>query len=218
MTREQTMASTESLIGGLARQAGRSHMAGPRLFKIILVVAALGSLGISVALVLALVGVRPDFATAAHRAPFAYKLISMLTLSLGGLVLASRAVLPGSGRLTLAALLPAVLVLGFRAITDQSGLSMMGNSDISVHECVETILGVSLPPLAILLGVLRIGATTRPALAGAIAGAVSGALGAAAYALACKNDAGLFVAIWYPFAIGVMAALGAVIGRRALAW
>jgi hypothetical protein len=94
----------------------------------------------------------------------------------------------------------------------------MGNSDISVHECILTILGVSLPPLAILLGVMRIGASTRPALAGAIAGSLSGALGATAYALACKNDAGLFVAIWYPLAILVIAALGAAIGRHALAW
>jgi hypothetical protein len=89
---------TDGLIGDLARQAGGSRMAGPRAFKTILVAAALGSLGVSVALVLALVGVRPDFATAVHRAPFAYKIASMLVLSLGGLVLASRAALPGSGR------------------------------------------------------------------------------------------------------------------------
>jgi hypothetical protein len=115
-------------------------------------------------------------------------------------------------------LLPAVLLLAFRAATDRSGLSIMGNSDISVHECVLTILGVSLPPLAILLGVMRIGAPTRPALAGAIAGSLSGALGAVAYCLACKNDAGLFVATWYPVAILALAVLGAAIGRRILAW
>ncbi len=213
-----SVTDTEGLIGGLTGQAGAGRLAGPRTFKAILIVAALASLGVAVALVLALVGVRPDFATAVHRAPFAYKLGGMLALSLGGLLLASRAALPGSGRLTFAALVPAMLVLAFRAATDRSGLSVMGNSDISVHECVLTILGVSLPPLIILLGVMRIGASTRPALAGAIAGLLSGALGAAAYALACKNDAGLFVAIWYPLAILIMATLGAAIGRRALAW
>lgn len=211
-------AHTDGLIMGLARQAGGSRVAGPRTFRTILVAAALGSLGISVALVLALVGVRPDFAAAVHRAPFVYKIVSMLALSLGGLVLASRAALPGSGRLTLTAFLPVVLVLAFRAATDHSGLSVMGNSDISVQACVLTILGVSLPPLAILLGVLRVGAPTRPALAGAVAGTLSGALGATAYALACRNDAGLFVAIWYPLAILVMAVVGAAIGRRVLAW
>jgi hypothetical protein len=209
---------TDGLIGDLARQAGAGRSPEPRAFKVLLILAALVSLGISVALVLALDGLRPDFATAVHRAPFAYKIASMAALILGALFLASRAALPGSGRLTIAAVVPAVLVLGFRAATDRSGLSVMGNSDISVHACVLTILAVSLPPLVILIGVMRIGAPTRPALAGAIAGSLSGALGAAAYALACKNDAGLFVAIWYPLAVLVMAALGAVIGRRALAW
>jgi hypothetical protein len=213
-----SVARTDGLIGSLARQAGTGRLGGPRTFKAILAAAALFSLGVSVALVLILVGVRPDFAVAAHRAPFVYKVASMLALSLGALFVATRAALPGSGRPTLEAFLPAVLVLAFRAATDPSGLSMMGSSDISVRECVLTILGVSLPPLIILLGVMRIGAPARPELAGAIAGSLSGALGAAAYALACRNDAGLFVATWYPLAMLIMAALGATIGRRALAW
>src|ERR1700738_782823 len=155
---------TDGLIAGLAREAGGGRRLGSRAFKAILAAAAFAGLGIAVALVLALDGARPDLAAAVERAPFAYKVAGMLALSLGGLFLAARAALPGSGRLTLAAFLPAVLVLAFRAATDRSGLSMMGNSDISVHECVLTILGVSLPPLAILLCVMRIGAPTPPAL------------------------------------------------------
>jgi hypothetical protein len=213
-----SVTQTDGLIDKLAHQAGATRLPRPRTFNFVLSAATLASLGVSTALVLALVGARPDFAAAVHRAPFAYKIASMLMLSLGGLVLARRAALPGSGQLTPMAFLPAVLVLAFRAASDHSGLSMMGNSDISAHECILTILGVSLPPLAILLIVMRIGAPTQPAWAGAIAGSLSGALGATAYALACKNDAGLFVAIWYPVAILVMAALGAVIGKRALAW
>ena len=137
---------TDDLIGHLARQAGSSRMVGPRAFRIIFAAAALGSLGISMALVLALVGIRPDFAVAIHRPPFAYKIVSMLMLGLGALVLASRAALPASGRPTLTAFLPAVLVLAFRAATDRSGLSVLGSSDVSAHECVLTILVVSLPP------------------------------------------------------------------------
>lgn len=208
---------TDDLIGGLARQAGSSTVANPRAFRIVLGFAALCSLGISTTLVLTLLGVGPDLA-AGHREPLVYKIVSMVMLSLGGLVLASRAALPGSGRLTFVALLPAVLVLTFRAVTDQSGLSVMGSSNISVPGCVLLILTTSLMPLAILIGVLRMGAPTRPALAGAIVGMLSGALGATAYSLACRNDGGLFVAVWYPLGILVMAALGAIIARRALAW
>jgi hypothetical protein len=213
-----TVTDTDGLIHGLARQAGTRQLSDARVFKRMLIVATLISLGLSVATVLLLVGTRPDFAAAVRGAPFAYKVISMLALGIGGLFLASRAVLPGSGRLTALALVPAVALLAFRAATDHSGLSFMGNSDISPHECVMTILTVSLPPLVVLLGVMRAGASTRPALAGAIAGMLSGALGACAYALACKNDAGLYVALWYPLAILGMTGLGAAIGRRALAW
>jgi hypothetical protein len=213
-----TVSDTDGLIHRLARQAGTSRLSSARAFKLTLIVATLASLGLSVAMVLLLVGIRPDFAAAVHRAPFAYKVTCMLALGLGGLFLASRAALPGSGRLTTLALVPAVALLAFRAATDRSGLSFTGQSEISLRECVMTILVVSLPPLIILLCVMRAGAPTRPALAGAIAGMLSGALGAGAYALACKNDAGLFVALWYPSAILAMAALGAAIGRRALAW
>lgn len=221
MTKGQEMATaalTDGLIDRLATQAGRSRMAGPRAFKAILAVAALASLGLSVVLVLALEGARPDLATAMYRAPFAYKIASMLALGLAGLVLATRAALPGSRRLTTMAFVPAVLILAFRAATDRSGLSVLGSSNVSVGGCVLTIVGVSLPPLIIVLGVMRMGAVTRPAVAGAIAGALSASLGATAYALACRNDAGLFVAIWYPLAVIVMAAAGAIIGRRTLIW
>jgi hypothetical protein len=188
----KTAVRTDDLIGGLAAQAGGSWITGPHAFKAILTVVSLASLCLSVAVVLAWYGVRPDLMSNAHREPLAYKVASMLALGLGGLVLASRAALPGSRRLTVMAFVPAVLILAFRVATDRSGLSILGNSSISAHACVLTILGVSLPPLVILFAVMRMGAVTRPTVTGAIVGALSGSLGATAYALACRNDAGLF--------------------------
>ncbi|HUB16619.1 MAG TPA: NrsF family protein [Acetobacteraceae bacterium] len=213
-----SLSDTDDLIHGLARQAGTRRFPSAGAFRLALIVATVAALCLAVVGVLLLDGVRPDFAAAASRAPFVYKVVCMLALGLGGLVMASRAALPGSGRVTALALVPAVALLVFRAATDRSGLSLMGNSDVSPFGCVVTILAVSLPPLVLLLGVMRAGAPTRPALAGAIIGMLSGALGAGAYALACTNDAGLFVALWYSLAVLTMAALGAVIGRRALAW
>ena len=69
-----------------------------------------------------------------------------------------------------------------------------------------------------MLGAMRRGIPTRPAFAGAAAGLLAGALGGAAYAIVCKNDGALFVAVWYTTAIIVVAGLGALIGRKALAW
>jgi hypothetical protein len=212
------ISDTNGLIHRLSCQAGTSRVPDPRTFKLILIVATVASLCLSVASVLLLVGARPDIAVAVCRAPFAYKVASMLALGVGGLLLANRAALPGSGRLTALALLPAAALLAFRAATDRSGLSFTGNSDMSVVECIMTILVVSLPPLGVLLGAIRAGAPTRPGLTGAISGMLSGAIGGGAYALACKSDAGLFVALWYPLAIMAVAAFGAAIGRRVLAW
>jgi len=207
---------TDHLIHGLAREAGRA--AGRASFKAVLAAAAAASLAMSVAMVLAFIGARSDLSAAVQLAPFRYKFACTLALGLGALWLAYRAGLPGRGRPPLAVLLPGLLLLAFRAATDRSGLSLMGNSDVSAGACVLTIVMVSVPPLVILLAALRAGAPTSPMMAGAIAGLLSGTLGAAAYALACQNDAGLFVATWYPAAILAMAALGAAFGRRALAW
>jgi hypothetical protein len=209
---------TDSLIQTLARQAGAERDRTPFAFDRAFLIAAALSLAVSVAMVLVLVGLRPDLLAVEHRTPFAFKIASTLSLACGGFFLARRAVRPGSTGLPLLALLPGVLLLAFRGATDRSGLPVMGHSDVSVAICVGVILMVSMPALWLILRVLRTGAATRPGIAGALAGLLSGALGAAAYTLACTNDAGLFVAIWYSAAILIMTGLGAAIGRRVLAW
>jgi hypothetical protein len=87
-----------------------------------------------------------------------------------------------------------------------------------VPSCVLTIVAVSLPALLLLFVVVRTGASTQPVLAGTVTGLLAGALGALAYTIGCRNDGGLFVMIWYPLAIAIVAGIGAASGRRALAW
>jgi hypothetical protein len=147
-----------------------------------------------------------------------FKLASTILLACGGFIVTKRAMQPDAPALHLAALLPGVLLLAAGAAMDQSGLSILGASRISVPACVGAILMLSMPAFILVLGTLRTGAPIRPNIAGAAAGFLSGALGAAAYAFACKNDGELFVAVWYGAAILMMTGLGAVIGRRALAW
>jgi hypothetical protein len=209
---------TDSLIRALARQAGAERDRTPFAFDRAFLIAAALSLAVSVALVWVLVGLRPDLLAEEQRTPFAFKIASTLSLACGGFFLARRAVRPGSVGLPLLALLPGVLLLAFRGATDQSGLPVMGHSDVSAAVCVGTILMVSMPALWLILRVLRTGAAACPGIAGALAGLLSGALGAAAYTLGCTNDAGLFVAIWYSTAILIMTCLGAAFGRRVLAW
>ena len=84
--------------------------------------------------------------------------------------------------------------------------------------CLVLVPALSLVPLAIILYVLKYGATTRPGLAGCIAGVMSGALGAAAYALHCADDSPFFIALWYALGIAVVATIGGLLGRRILRW
>jgi hypothetical protein len=149
---------------------------------------------------------------------FWHKAACTLALAAGGFLLVRSLARPDGSGWPGAALLPGAVLLSLGGITDQSGFPLMGQSGQSVPICVGAIVLLSLPALVLILGVLRTGAPTRPAVAGTAAGLMSGALGAAAYVIACKNDGGLFVAIWYSTAIVIAAALGAVIGRRVLSW
>jgi len=174
------------------------------------------SLATAAGLVVLLCGVRPNLALLSK--PFLHKILSMLALACGAWLLVRDAAFPGGPRFRIGVLLPGVLLLLLGAVTDTSGLSLMGRSNRSVPICVGTIFLVSLPALATIMSTLRMGAPTRPPLAGATAGLLAGALGAAAYALTCANDAGWFVAIWYTSAVLLVTVVGASLGRRALAW
>jgi hypothetical protein len=209
---------TKNLIQDLARQAGSQHHLNAISFDWLLLVAVGLSLAVAAAMVFVLIGVRPDFGGTVQRAPFHYKIAVTLSMVCAGFFFARRAGQPDRTKLPLIAPLPALLLLALGASTDTSGLPVTGSSGISVPACVGAILVVSLPALAVILGVLRSRAPTRLVVAGATAGLLSGAVGATAYTLACKNDGALFIAVWYSAAILIMTGLGAAIGRRALAW
>jgi hypothetical protein len=84
--------------------------------------------------------------------------------------------------------------------------------------CAVIIPTMAAPTAAVLFLWLRKQAPTRPALAGMAAGFLASALAAMAYALTCPVDSAAFVATWYPLAIMVCAAVGALVGRFALRW
>jgi hypothetical protein len=214
----KTAGDTDLMIRNLAGEAGAGQLRPSFSFESTLLLATVLSLAAAIALVFATFGFQPELAATLRSAPFHHKIVSMLTLAGGGLLVVRHAGKPGSGALALATLLPGLALLLIGAISDTSGFPLMGRSDISVPSCVTAMVLLSLAPLALIIGVLKTGVTTRPAMAGATAGILAGALGAAAYAFVCKNDGGLFVAIWYSVAIATVMGLGAVIGKRALAW
>jgi hypothetical protein len=210
---------TDSLIQNLAHEAGPRHGLGGLPFGRIFAATVALSLAAAFGMILYWIGVRPHLADLVQGAPFLFKIACTLSLAASGIVLARRAAVPGGARPTLLVLVPSVLLLLIGGLTDNSGLSILGrNSGVSAPYCVGAILLASAPALVLILGGLRTGAPTRPGLAGGIAGLLAGALGATAYTIACVNDGRMFVAIWYPAAILIVAGAGAVIGRRMLAW
>jgi len=208
---------TDRMIYALARQAGVLQSAPS--YGAALAAGIVISLVSAIALVLLLFDVRQAGleATLANAA-FHYKVASMLTLAAGGVLLARFAGRPGSSALAFMSLLPGVAILLVGAATDVSGLSILGASKVSVPSCVAAIVTLSLPGLASILAAMRQGVPTRPALGGAIAGLLAGAIGGAAYAIVCKNDGALFVALWYTVAMAIVTGVGALIGRKTLAW
>ncbi len=122
----------------------------------------------------------------------------------------------------LAWLLAPVVILGAAVAMElamvpsaQWGAKLVGSN--SMH-CLSVIPILSIPPLAALIFALREGAPRYPALTGALAGAAAAGVAATIYATNCPDDSPLFVVTWYPIATGVVVLVGALAGRRWLAW
>ena len=95
---------------------------------------------------------------------------------------------------------------------------MLRLAGVHWYVCVTNMVLLALPMLAALLFGLRLGAPTRPALAGAAAGLFAGALSASLYIAHCPDDSPLFVAAWFALAIAIVAGVGALAGRWLLRW
>lgn len=214
---DSDIARTDALVRRLAAGSGGPPRR-PRPWWPLLLGAEAGALALAALVVAAGFGLRTDLAGYAVSPVFLFKLAAMASLAIGGIVLVHGAGTPGARRPIAVMLLPAVLVLvaGIALLDDAVPLS--GARAVSVPICLAAIVLAALPGLALLLGVLRRAVPTAPTRAGAIAGLLAGATAALAYTLSCRNDGGLFVAVWYPVAILLTCGIGALAGRRLLAW
>lgn len=212
---------TDDLIATLAAEAGAPPAARPDRA---LAIAITAGMALSLALFLAtLGGPRPDFAASLSSPRFLLKFAVTLSVAAAGLVLVPRLVRPGArlGAATVAALLPLAVVAGSVAfevasLPGQALMPALVGEDALVCLVFVPLLGAA--PLAGIILALRHGAPTRPTLAGAVAGILAGGLAATLYASHCIDDSPLFVATWYTLGIAVLAAAGALAGRRWLRW
>jgi hypothetical protein len=208
---------TEHLIRTLAADAGPPQRPVGEVLALALLLAA----PISIALFMSLLGLRPDVRTAMHNPFFDLKFVVTVALAATAIIVSLHIARPEASLRGWAWLLliPAgLLVLGIAAEMmmphQRSWLARLVGNNAAI--CVPSIVLFSLPLLAAALLALRRGAPSRPALAGAVAGLAAGGLGATLYASHCADDSPLFVATWYSIAIVMLAAVGALLGRRML--
>jgi hypothetical protein len=211
---------TEELIATLAADAtpAPSSPLGARL-----AMACGGAALVSLAILLAWLGLRHDLTAALETRQFWMKAVYTSWLSLGGFLAVARLARPG-GRLgvalwILAAGLASMLSMGcmrmMRTAQDARMADWMGHSwDL----CPVRIMVFGIPVFLALTWFLRRMAPTRLVLTGAVAGLLSGALGATVYGLACTETSAAFVATWYTLGIAACAGIGALLGPRLLRW
>lgn len=175
------------------------------------------------ALFFALIGPRPDFMDAAQTLRFLFKFVVTLLLAATATGLLLRLAQPGApagGWRWALVVAPALLVIAVIAelfvMPAESWMPRLIGTHIRF--CLTLIPFLSIGPLALLLLALRQGAPTRPGLAGAVAGLAASGIAATFYAANCTDDSPLFVATWYPIAIGAVTLAGYLIGRRVLSW
>lgn len=181
------------------------------------------SVGLSAAIVLFGFGIRSDFLSSLDDPRVIFKFTLSLVTAAAAAVAAMRLSRPGvrlGGALWALVALPLLVAAGVAAelVTTDAGdwaTAAMGSNSI---RCLTMVPLLAAAPLVASFVVLRRGAPTRPAVAGALAGLAAAGLGAALYAAYCADDSPLFVAIWYTLAIGLVAGAGALFGNRLLRW
>lgn len=210
--------NTEQLVLLLAEDDTPSPPIAPRL----LAGSGLAMLA-SAALVLSVLGIRPDLALAMSDPLTLMKWLLPLAVALPALRAALRLSRPQTRRV------PEQLVVGVVAAVALCWLTLAVIAALpaglwpamrgyTAPTCLTMISLMSILPLSLGLMVLRAGATPAPMRCGAMLGMATGGFGAALYALHCNEDAPLFFLTWYGLAILISTAAGALAGSRLLRW
>ncbi|MGQ0457034.1 MAG: NrsF family protein [Hyphomicrobium sp.] len=171
-----------------------------------------------------LAGVRADFGyVATHSWHFLLKFAFTLGVLIPALAMVRRLARPDGDAASIAKwlFLPAAIIAA-AMIYDlvDAGAANAGSMVFLPNwiKCATLIPILSVTPLLAVLYALKQGAPASPTMAGVVGGLLSGAIGATLYASHCDADSPLFVGVWYPLGIAVMAALGGLIGSRLLKW
>jgi hypothetical protein len=182
-----------------------------------------GGMLFSVAIMLAWLGVRPDFTAAMTTGLFWVKFAYTILFAAAGFSSVERLARP-AGRAQLASLAVTSLIVGIAilAISQFAATPRAERAYLLFGSTADTgpwnIIILSLPIFCGIWWALRGLAPTRLTIAGLAAGLMSGSVGAWIYSFHCNESAIPFVAVWYTLGIALMGLLGAITGRYLLRW
>lgn len=177
----------------------------------------------SAALMLALLGVRPDLGPAMLLPAFWIKAGFAAALAAASLLAVRRLSAPGASLapLPIWLSLPLVTVWCLAVIAVWEAPPALRATLFwggTWRSCPFLIALLSLPAAGAVLLAMRRHAPTRPRLAGAAAGLAGGALATLVYCLHCPEMSVVFVGFWYVLGMLPSTLAGAVLGPRLLAW
>ncbi len=183
----------------------------------------LPALGLSLLLMLIIVGLRIDMAEALMLPVFWIKSAYNALIALAGFLAVHQLARPdgSSGRFftTLGGIFAAMAAVALlqlaMAPAESHRVLILGSS--ALH-CPLLVFGFALPVFAGTIWVLRCGAPMDLRRTGFVAGIAAGAAGAWVYSWFCTENGMPFVLIWYSIGILLTGALGALTGRRLLRW
>lgn len=178
-----------------------------------------------VAAVLALMGLRQDYAAAMDSGAFFWKPGIFLLVLLGSLVVTTTISRP-HGRVKTYHLVPWVIAL---SLLIWQGVSQIRHlpldaltqslTDGSALYCFSVItMGGAFVLLVFWKFWLTKTASLHPVLLGLCAGISAGAMAAAAYTLHCNHDSALYVFAYYMLPVAGLGILGGVLGKKFLRW
>ncbi|MGH6807030.1 MAG: NrsF family protein [Ensifer adhaerens] len=210
---------TDELIKALAADTRRSGISMAGAWS----GAGLAAVAVAAVVFFALLGARPDIADAAQTVRFLFKFVVTVALAASAFGLLHVLSRPGADTrrsLPRLAVVPALLAAGIVAELAVSSPGTWSTKLVGTNSlvCLTFIPSIGIGPLVLFLFVLRYGAPSRPALAGAVAGLTAGGIAATFYAAHCTDDSPLFVATWYTIAIAALTLIGAVGARRFVRW
>ncbi len=181
-------------------------------------------LGFAIALITGLVawhGFRPDLADRVDLPAERIQWFASVATGILAAIAAARLAEPGRPAAWALLPVPALVVwvagMGFGCLADIARLGPSAMVLGTSWSCLGFITGVGAPLLAVLLYLLRDGASLRPGRVSAMAGLAAAALCSAGLSLFHHLDAALMILVWHGTAVALVCAFGAVTGRVALA-